>query len=284
MQEQFEQARERALVNSDHPLVSFITPARNRPKELRAALASCLCQSLEDWEAVVVDDHSDQADLAGLIQDLNDPRIRYVKQDLGSSGEAAGREKAIAAARSNILITLDSDDLNHPHRAADCLELLKGTHPRLIYTRVHLFSSSKPGGHVKPVFQPFSAQLLEMMNFITNPGTAFNRAAYRAAGGFYNCRLALATDYDQYLRMSRAGVSILGVDRTHVSYRKHAGAVTAGQTDALHKAVMQLRIQNNVQPFPIEAITAHALPELSRNVLENPEQRALWTDDRWKPQ
>ena len=44
---------------------------------------------------------------------------------------------------------------------------------------------------------------------------------------------------------------------------------------------MQVRIQNNVTPFPLEAIAAHALPELFRNVMENPEQRALWRDDRW---
>ena len=266
---------------SSPPQVSFITPAHNRPRELRAALASCLCQSLEDWEAVVVDDHSEQADLAALIEGLGDPRIRYIKQESGSSGEAAGRELAIDAARSNILITLDSDDLNHPHRAAECQELLSTESPRLIYTRVHLFSSSNPKGHAKPVFQPFSAPLLEMMNFITNPGTAFNRAAYEAAGGSYNRCLALATDYDQYLRMARAGVSILGLDRIHVSYRKHAGAVTAGQGDALHAAVMQVREYNAVAPFPLEAIRAHALPDLCRNVLENPEQRALWRDDRW---
>ena len=263
------------------PLVSFITPARNRPLELRAALASCLCQSFQQWEVVVVDDHSDQADLAALINTFNDPRIRYIPQLPDATGEAVGRQLAIAEARSDILITLDSDDLNHPHRAADCYALLNLDTPRLIYTRVHLFSDQDPCGFAKPVFQPFSAPLLEMMNFITNPGTAFNRAAYSTAGCFYNQTLSLATDYDQYLRMARAGVSVLGIDRIHVSYRKHAGAVTAGRTDALHKAVMQVRIQNNVTPFPLEAMAAHALPELFRNVMENPEQRALWRDDRW---
>ena len=230
---------------------------------------------------MVVDDHSDEVDLHALVDSFADPRIRYVRQDSALTGEAAGRERAIAEARSNILITLDSDDLNHPHRAADCYELLSTTTPRLIYTRVHLFSNDNLRGHPKPVFQPFSAPLLEMMNYITNPGTAFNRAAYESAGSFYNKSLALATDYDQYLRMARSDVSVLGIDRTHVSYRKHAGAVTAGRTDALHKAVMQVRIQNNVTPFPLEAIRAHALPELVRNVLDNPEQRALWRDDRW---
>ena len=263
------------------PLVSFITPAHNRAKELKAALASCLAQTQENWEAVVIDDHSDQADLEALVSTFNDSRIRYVPQEEGRTGEAAGRETAIREARSNILITLDSDDLNHPQRAARCHELLKIPTPRLLYTRVHLFSSSNPSGRAKPVFQPFNAKLLEMVNFITNPGTAFNREAYIAAGGHYDTSLKLATDYDQFLRMARAGVSIIGLDEVHVSYRKHAGAVTSGAGDALHHAVMQVRKQNNVPPFPIEAIRAYALPELCHNILEDPEQRALWTDDRW---
>ena len=45
------------------PAVSFLIPARNRPEELKAALASCLAQSCDAWEALVVDDHSESADL-----------------------------------------------------------------------------------------------------------------------------------------------------------------------------------------------------------------------------
>ena len=268
---------------SSPPRVSFITPAHNRPRELKAALASCLAQTLEEWEVVVVDDHSDQANLQHLVSQFNDPRIRYIPQKSGLTGEAAGRETAIDTAQSNILITLDSDDLNHPQRAARCLEVLEVKTPRMLYTRVHHFSSTKPSGRNKPIFQPFNAKLLEMVNYITNPGSAFNRAAYNAAGGHYNQSLRLATDYDQFLRMARAGVSIIGLDEVHVSYRKHSAAVTAGAGDALHQAVMQVRRQNNVLPFPIEAIRAHALPELCQNLLEDSQQRALWSDDRWTP-
>ena len=65
------------------PLVSFITPAHNRPKELKAALASCLTQTQESWEAVVIDDHSDQADLETLFSTFNNSRIRYFPQKEG---------------------------------------------------------------------------------------------------------------------------------------------------------------------------------------------------------
>ena len=54
------------------PAVSFLIPARNRPEELKAALASCLAQSCDAWEALVVDDHSESADLQGLVEAFGD--------------------------------------------------------------------------------------------------------------------------------------------------------------------------------------------------------------------
>ena len=263
------------------PDVSFLIPARNRPDELKAALASCLAQSCETWEAVVVDDHSDCADLQSVVEGFGDARLRYVHLADGQRGVSAARNQAIALARSARLLTLDSDDLNHPHRAARCIELLDAQKPQLIYTRLRLFSSARPAGRPKPVLQPFSAALLEMFNFITNPGTAFTRKAFEATGSGFRTSLSLAEDYDLYLRMARAGVSISAIDEEHVSYRKHPEATTHRRQTELHQAVMSVRQLNKVSPFPLEAIRDHALPQLARNLLDNPDQRALWQDDRW---
>ena len=265
---------------SQQPKVSFLIPAKNRPQELKAALGSCLAQSLEDWEAIVVDDHSDSADLAAVVNTFEDDRLKFHRLN-GSGGVSCARNQAIAIAQSDRLITLDSDDLNHPHRAARCLQLLNPNKPELIYTRVRLFSSARPEGRPKPVLQPFSYALLEMVNFITNPGTAFTRMAFEAAGEGFRPGLTMAEDYDLYLRMARAGVAIQAVDEEHVSYRKHPQATTANSNTALHAAIMQVRILNQVEPFPLEAIRSHALPELSSNLLNDAAQRALWIDDRW---
>ena len=263
------------------PAVSFLIPARNRPVELKAALASCLAQSCDAWEALVVDDHSDTADLEELVKAFGDARLRYSHLTTGEHGVSAARNRAISLARSPRLLTLDSDDLNHPHRAARCQELLDPDHPQLIYTRVRLFSAARPSGRPKPVLQPFSAALLEMFNFITNPGTAFTRKAVEAAGGGFRPSLSLAEDYDLYLRMARAGVSISAINEEHVSYRKHPEATTRRRQAELHEAVMTVRRLNGVKPFSVEAIRTHAVPELARNLLDNPDQRALWHDDRW---
>ena len=263
------------------PDVSFLIPARERPKELKAALASCLAQSLDGWEAIVVDDHSNTTDLRAVVAGFDDSRIRYTRLADGESGVSSARNKAIALAHSPRLLTLDSDDLNNPHRAARCLELLDASKPQLIYTRVRIFSANRPTGRPKPVLQPFSGALLEMFNFITNPGTAFTRKAFEAAGDGFRPSLSLAEDYDLYLRMARAGVSISAIDEEHVSYRKHAEATTRRRQTELHEAVMTVRRLNGVTPFPVEEIRTHALPALARNLLDNPDQRALWHDDRW---
>lgn len=263
------------------PAVSFLIPAHNRPRELKAALASCLAQSCDDWEAIVVDDHSDKADLQELVAGFGEERMRYARLESGERGVAVARNRAVALAHSDRLVTLDSDDLNHPHRAARCQALLDPEQPQLIYTRVRFFSDSQPEGRAKPVLQPFSAALLEMVNFITNPGTAFTRRAMEAVDQGFRPELTMAEDYDLYLRMARAGVAIREVDEEHVSYRKHPGATTSERRDELHAAVMRVRELNDVRPFPLNAIEGHALPQLCRNLLENPDQRALWSDDRW---
>ena len=263
------------------PKVSFITPAFNRPHELKTAIYSCLSQTIHEWEVVIVDDHSDEIDLEKLVSDFQDKRIRYIAQEKGKKGEAHGRQTAIENAQSDIFITLDSDDINFPQRAARCLEILTNASPKLIYTRVMHFSTSNPWGKPKKILQPYNSKLMEMINYITNPGTAFNRSAYEAAGSYYNCGLDLATDYDQFLRMARAQVNIIGLDEIHTCYRKHSNAVTSGNLKKLHDAVMKVRISNNVAPFHLEMITNFALPELSTSILENEQQRALWNDDRW---
>ena len=263
------------------PAVSFLIPVKNRPKELKTAMASCIAQSLDEWEALVVDDHSENVDLERLVEAFGDTRLRYTRLPAGERGVSAARNRAIALARSPRLLTLDSDDLNNPHRAARCLELLDPNKLQLVYTRVRLFSESQPAGRPKPLLQPFSAALLEMFNFITNPGTAFTRKAFEAAGEGFRPSLSLAEDYDLYLRMARAGVTIRAIDEEHVSYRKHPKATTSRRQAELHEAVMTVRRLNGVKPFPIEAIRSHALPELARNLLDNPDQKALWQDDRW---
>lgn len=266
------------------PSVSFIIPVRNRAALLRTALASCISQSTDSWEAIVLDDHSDD-DILAIVSSFSDSRIRYFRQKPNLSGVAAAREAAIRASSSDIFITLDADDINHPHRAHRCENLLAASCPRLIYTRVRFFDHKMGVNRPKPIFQPYCAKLFRCFNFITNPGTAFNRSAYEAAGGYYDHRLSVAEDYELYLRMSSADVQILGLDEEHVSYRKGSGSTTEGQIEVMRKMLNAIRLKHELPPFSLQSIMQlYALPELARTILDDSVTKALWSDDRWLPE
>lgn len=262
------------------PRVSFIIPFGGGLPWLRQALGSCQAQSEPRWQAVVVDDHSG-APVAELIAQLADARIQLRRLPPGSTGVAAARNLALQAADAELLLSLDADDLALPQRASRCLTLLEPSAPQLIYTRVQFMSAAGRPGAPKPWLEPHNPQLLRLINVITNPGTAFTRAAYTAAGGHYAPELPVAEDYDLYLRMQAAGVAIGAVDEIHVLYRKHRASLTGGRPARLHRAIMQVRQRQGIAPFPLQLIERYASPQLWQQLRRSRAQRRLWRDDRW---
>ncbi len=101
------------------PSASFIIPTHNRGDLLMQTVASVRAQTVTDFEAIIVDDHSTD-DTAERIRPVlaEDERFRFVSVPDGRSGAQAARNVGIEAARGQFVILLDSDDLVAPH----CLE------------------------------------------------------------------------------------------------------------------------------------------------------------------
>ena len=101
------------------PVVSIVIPTKDRGELLMQTLASVRAQSFDDWEAVVVDDHSTDDTLVRLQQAvLDEPRIRYLTVRRPHAGAQAARNSGIEASVGRYVMLLDSDDLLAPH----CLE------------------------------------------------------------------------------------------------------------------------------------------------------------------
>ncbi len=100
------------------PIVSIIIPTHDRGELLSQTLASVRAQSFDDWEAIVVDDHSADDTMARLQQiEAADSRVRHIQLTKEKTGAQAARNAGIEAAKGKYLILLDSDDLLAP----DCL-------------------------------------------------------------------------------------------------------------------------------------------------------------------
>jgi glycosyltransferase involved in cell wall biosynthesis len=91
------------------PRVSVILPTYNRLRTLPDAISSVLTQSVRDLELIVVDDASSE-DIGGLIADIGDPRLVYVRRP-ANGGAGAARNTGLAHARGQYIAFQDSDDL-----------------------------------------------------------------------------------------------------------------------------------------------------------------------------
>lgn len=72
------------------PKVSVLTPLYNtNPIFLREMIKSMLNQTFSDFEFIIVNDSPDNNELADIVMEFNDPRIRFEvnEKNLGISGK-----------------------------------------------------------------------------------------------------------------------------------------------------------------------------------------------------
>ena len=103
----------------DRPLVSVLVPTFEQAHFIGRALASLQAQTLAEWEAVIVDDGSQDGTGEAVAPFLADARIRYLRLP---ANEGLGRALNVAldAAAAPLVAYLPSDDVYYPRH----LELL----------------------------------------------------------------------------------------------------------------------------------------------------------------
>ncbi len=94
--------------DSASPLVSVVIPTYNHAHYLGRALQSLIDQTMDNWEAIVIDNHSTDKTDEVMVR-FSDPRITYCK--IYNNGIiAASRNYGICRARGEWVAFLDSDD------------------------------------------------------------------------------------------------------------------------------------------------------------------------------
>ena len=108
------------------PLVSICTPTCQRPVLLERAIRSVLAQTVRDFEIVITNNSADDQS-AQVVRRLNDPRIRYCRND-DNIGVLNNFKKVTGLARGNFLVVLPDDDLLKP-RSLELMLAAFDTHP-----------------------------------------------------------------------------------------------------------------------------------------------------------
>lgn len=98
-----------------NPAVTIVTPTRNRLKLLCETMDSVQAQTFRCWEHLIVDDGSDDGTAEEVARRAAvDPRIRYIQRTGSKPGANVCRNQGYSAARADLIVFLDSDDLLDP--------------------------------------------------------------------------------------------------------------------------------------------------------------------------
>ncbi|AKM82449.1 MAG: family 2 glycosyl transferase [Berkelbacteria bacterium GW2011_GWE1_39_12] len=259
------------------PKVSFITGVKNRASDLKEMIQSLIDQDMTEWEALIVDDHSDES-IEAVVTGFHDDRLRFFQLPEGLNGVSCARNLAINHAQSDILLTADGDDVSRPQRARVTYDAMIKNRYDAFYSNLEYFSADNKKWTVD--YQPFVADLLPMFNFITNPGTAYRKEVILEVGGF-DPNFILSEDYDVWLRFLKAGAKFGYTEEILVNYRRGGGSISIQKFAQTHEYIQKARIKNNFPPINIEKAQNLATPEIAAAILSE-NGRKLWHDDRYK--
>jgi glycosyltransferase involved in cell wall biosynthesis len=203
-------------------LISVVIPAYNASAFIAETIASACRQTHGDLEILVVDDGSTDATreiVLSLAQ--RDPRIRLIEAD--HRGVSAARNRGISEARSDLIATLDADDLWHPEKIARQFDLMRRSEPEVGVVYCWAAGIDAKGRVILPVWNASRAQG-DVLQDIVRSGILSNgstplmrRSAIERAGG-YDENLHLCEDWQFYTAL--AGVCrFRAIPECFVGYR-----------------------------------------------------------------
>jgi len=258
---------------SDTPAVSVLMAVRNGAPWVGEALESVLAQTAPDLELIVIDDGSTDATPAVLAA-FRDRRLRRDRQE--PAGLTRALNRAVALARAPLLARLDADDRAQPDRLARQRAFLD-SRPEvgLLGTGAReVDSSGREVGIVSPPLEDAAIRrALIRRNPFVHSSVMMRRSVMVEVGG-YDATLAVAQDYDLWMRMSRV-TRLANLSAPLVVRRLLPGRVSAvrdGERLAAEARVRWRAVRSGAYPwwclvFVAKPLTALLLPRALRQLL-----------------
>ncbi len=188
------------------PNVSVIIPTRDRCHRLALALRSACWQRGVAVDVIVVDDGSTDA-TSRFLRDLNDPRIRGIRNEV-PSGPSHARNRGVAVARSEWVAFLDDDDLWAPDKLHRQLDATASSGRRWAYggeviidEQLRVLDGSPPHSPEKVV--------ADLERYDALPGGSSGVLVARNLidrVGLFDPGLRTSEDWDMWIRLAREGL------------------------------------------------------------------------------
>ena len=277
-------------MTTDAPRISVIVPVYNVADHVGACIASLRAQSLQDFEALVIDDGSaDGSGLRAVEAISGDPRFRVIRQE--NRGLSAARNTGLDAARGAFIAFLDSDDRFAPDFLARMHDALVEDGGDWVACAIALCF---PDGqvvdhsaiHGAPAVQPGPARRLSLddcTEIIRYFPSAWNKLYRRSLIG--DLRFPEGTWFEDHeffwALAARTGYMLYLPEPLYRHARARPGQITGADDErvfeqfaVLERLAVQIRVSGALSPEEGFARLASRLVHERAGVLRNPERRA----------
>ena len=258
------------------PRVTLGVATYERDTYLAEAVASCLRQTYDDLEVLVVLDGGSNPNIERVLAGFDDPRLRLVRHE-ANRGIAEAYNTIIREGRGELIAMLGDDDVCEPDRIARQVAVFD-RHPDTGVA--HGAASIIDGQGVQRGTWPsrdrarheLLRHLVREHNTLVDPSRMVHRRVYEAVGG-YSSDFRLAQDFDFWLRAVRGfrfrdvpGGPLIGL-------RRHGDNFSDESAQALEIEEVQNALRSLIAAAPLREL----VPELDWGVMhpDAAERRAL---------
>jgi glycosyltransferase involved in cell wall biosynthesis len=221
-------------MKTSRPAVTVVIPTYNHAPLLRLALQSVQDQTLKEWEAVIVNNFS-QDNTVEVVASFQDPRMRLVNFRnhgiIGASRNEGGRQ-----AKGDILAFLDSDDTWGSRKLERVMAIFR-SQPGVDLV-CHDLVMTAPGKKER-LLRCGPAKnyegLLFGKNFLFTSAVSLRRSRFLELGGFSeDPGFVGSEDLELWLRLTKAGCRLEYLHEVLGTYCVHGQNFTA-KTDKVLK-------------------------------------------------
>ncbi|MCX6357453.1 MAG: glycosyltransferase family A protein, partial [Candidatus Aureabacteria bacterium] len=160
------------------PRVAVVVTCYNLGRYLDEAVNSVLAQTVQDFEIIVVDDGSTDAETNTLLSDYRRPKTTVFRVPHGDV--SAARNYAIASASAPYIVALDADDLLEPTYLEKTIPILDKD-PRVGIVSVWYRAFGSEEWEYTPESCTFEDILIENRICVSS---LFRRSAWEQVGGY----------------------------------------------------------------------------------------------------
>jgi GT2 family glycosyltransferase len=215
----FDRFREESRAFAYRPCVSIVTPVFNTPLSwLEECTQSVLNQVYQEWELILIDDNSDDPELARRLPELaaRDPRIKLTRVEK-RGGISGASNRGLELANGEWIGFLDHDDLLEPDALFQHVKWLQDHRDAdLIYSDEDKLTEE---GLDSPIFKPdWSPDYFLSCNYICH-FTLIRASILDQVGGFRS-EFDGAQDYDLFLRVTERTNRIDHIPRVLYHWRR----------------------------------------------------------------